>query len=398
MTLIATWKYRNLPLFLGDILVTSDVKQDVDIPIVRAVDVDIPLVQGINEMLRGKATFTVNESKQKLCIMRDNLVTAWSGSYIQAHEVLSKLDQKFEGVRITKEALIDFCENLDPRRFDNVDLIFGVLNVRKQGDRIHSDVYRCSSFIKGVSFNHPIYDWVAVAGSGQKAFLDVLGKSEIIFSKTGNDVGIADIDDKNIFNAYQQALGLLSSFAGMECVSGGINIIDRWGGGYEIAFPVDRFYKMRDILHSFWFLKNNGQNDFSLHLFNKLYKIAYHEDLLIYYILDNFLVKPPTITFDTNLLLVPPILKRVDDYDFSDASKIFNFEHKYLATTLWDLSEGKINDVFFKVDALPSEKSNIVIIIEGKKIGLAFKQQYLEELVELCGKHFKKNVKKIVLG
>ncbi len=160
--------------------------------------------------------------------------------------------------------------------------------------------------------------------------------------------------------------------------------------------PIDKFYKLTDILQVFWFIKRKGPNEFVLRLLNRIYKISYFEDLLVYHILENFVIKGQTIAFDTNFIFVPPLLKEIEDYALMNASEVFSFEHKYLATTIWD------GDVFKapfiqRIDSLPQAESNLAIITEGEKFRIAFKVKYLDELKEICHAHFDKKIGAIAL-
>lgn len=387
MTLIATFTFKKVPLFLGDILITSN-QEDAS---------DLPLARNVNKLLRSraKANFFVNESRQKLNLIRKNLIGAWSGDYKKARDIFAELDELCGDGEISKRQLIEFCEGVEPAKIADIGIIFGVITLTKDGPNVGTNVYRC--YLGNVArVTHPLFGYVASAGTGREAFLNALQKREKVFEQSEPNEELDKLDNKIVFEAFQFCNVFSATFAGADFVTGGSNILERWGGGYEAAIPINEFYKVGDTLHIAWYIKQSGKNEYVLNLVRKIYRVSYFKDLLIYYVLENFAMVDKKIKFDINFIFVPPVLKTMDDYTISDPNEIFMFEHKFLSTTIWD-ADIKGSEVIVKVDCLPRDKSNIVVITEGSKFLIAFKQQYIEELMRICQEHFKKEIRMVGL-
>ncbi len=207
MTIIATYTYKKVPLFLGDILITAG-KQEM---------VDLPLTRDVNRVLEGKVTFRVNASKQKVNLIDDNLIAAWSGSYSQAHAILSRLDRLRQNSKLDKQQLIDFRNSVHPLQCDNVKVILGVLSSVKEYGRINSHLFRCA-LGRVQQLDHPLFGYVAVAGSGSSTFLKALHTHEVVLVNSKAEPP-NDPDDKIILESFQFAHGLTSSFSGREVVT-----------------------------------------------------------------------------------------------------------------------------------------------------------------------------------
>jgi len=291
MTLIAQLSINGAPLLIGDVLLSSERR--------TGLKVTLPLVGNINEVLaRNGQPFEVAFA-QKVNVLSDRLVVAWSGPMIEAERALGALSQLSNH---PNHDLNDIGSELTAIHDQIAHLqLVGTLLGDAQGT-----MRAAHCFTLGVKpTTIPSLGTVFVAGKGRDAFLTLLGKSNWTNSGTGNEFQIAHV-----------LLGALTN----EEYRTGRTILNKWGGGFEAVTCsqlTGHFEKVSDILHTFWKMREHDAT--SLALTPMFYKTTYWRDALI--IRSARLEEASTDTYQlssNDLVLIPPLLKQVGDYDINE--------------------------------------------------------------------------------
>ncbi len=287
MTLIAKFSVNGVPLLVGDVLVSSDA--------ITGRETTLPLVGDINKVIADHGLRFEVGFKQKVNLIGERLAVAWSGPMMQAERALRALSAISTRNNPTSDDIRRALEAIDNEAIDRLCLI-GLLH----RDTVGTDV-EVHHFAMGIQpIEQAGLGRVFAAGTGRAAFLALLQKSDWTNSGSGNH--------------YQVAHALLGGLTNEEYRTGR-TIMDRWGGGFEaITFQEGRFEKIGDVLHTFWRL-NQTSND-PIGLLPMFYKTAYLRDALIVRSarFDEVGMRTFALT-STDLVLVPPLLMNVSDYD-----------------------------------------------------------------------------------
>jgi hypothetical protein len=289
MTLIVQLSINGAPLMMGDALLSSSQR--------TGLKVTLPLVGDINEVLAKNGQPFQVAFTQKVNILSDRLVVAWSGSMIEAERALGALS------RLSTRPNLDMDDI--SREINAIDLahlqLVGMLLGPAQGN-----VRTAHSFTLGVKpINISGVGTVFAAGTGRDAFLSLLGKTDWTNSGTGNE-----------FHVAHALLGALTN----EEYRTGSTILNKWGGGFEAVTCsqlTGKFEKIGDVLHTFW--KMHEHEDNPLALIPSFYKTTYWRDALI--IRSARFEEAGTASFQlasNDLTLIPPLLKQIGDYDLTE--------------------------------------------------------------------------------
>ena len=270
MTLIARSNFKGVSFYLGDLLLSSEVKSGDAI--------DIPAANDINKLLPESSSRHVSGMVQKLNVLSDRLIVAWAGSYIQALSMireLSELDRSVTNLRRAniKKLIMSVPEN----DRDELSLIGSVCvsNHKQEGDLyIEHFSYQTTKCTRPGEVIH-------VAGSGAKNIIDLIPR--IVDGRPPP----SSLDEGLYEWVKQTALGVLGQLVGQEMLLGQ-NILDWWGGAFEIATIEDQtFKKVENTLFTFWRLLPDESGKFmDLRLIPKFLKYDYFSDVLIIQILD----------------------------------------------------------------------------------------------------------------
>lgn len=165
--------------------------------------------------------------------------------------------------------------------------------------------------------------------------MNLLGKSNWTNYGTGNE--------------FQVAHALLAALTNEEYRTGG-TILNKWGGGFEAVTCsqlTGRFEKVRDILHTFWRMREN--EDDSLAFTPIFYKTTYWRDALIIHSAQLEATSADTYQLISNdLVLVPPLLKQTSDYDLTEYGKA-DFSYRAICCHIV-IDKGDNRDVLFFVE------------------------------------------------
>jgi len=259
MTLISRFLPGGHPVYLGDLLIS--VPADISVP-----PLDIPAADNINALLPKGAPRKVKSLVQKLNLLHDRLIVAWAGSVYQARVVLRDLQQLALSGIISLRAIGDLLARLPDSETNDLYLL-GTL-ITPEGDRSLLEHFNVGD-LQTASVNGT--DLVAT-GTGANAFLNLAPQVLTI---------PPPFAEPERTPSWAVGVGCMAAanFIGHEILNGS-NILDSWGGGFEIAtFDQGKFRKIGNILHVFWRLESDARG-VRLALIPKFIKYDYLDDAL----------------------------------------------------------------------------------------------------------------------
>lgn len=323
MTLIAQLSINGAPLLIGDVLLSSEQR--------TGLKITLPLVGDINEVLaKNGVPFEVNLC-QKVNVLSDRLVVAWSGRMDEAERALRVLSRISTRADLDLDDIKRELNAIDPQQVAHLQLVGTLLGDTEGVKR----AAHCFTFgIKAT--NIPSLGTVFAAGSGRDFFLNLLGRSNWTSYGTGNE--------------FQVAHALLGALTNEEYRTGG-TILNRWGGGFEAVTCsqlTGRFEKVSDILHTFWKMREN--DDGSLAFTPIFYKATHWRDALIVHSaqLEETAGAATYQLISNDLILVPPLLKQMSDYDLTEYGKA-DFSYRAICCHIV-IDKGDNRDLLFFVE------------------------------------------------
>lgn len=272
---------------------------------------NLPLVGDINRILadRGKA-FEVG-LVQKVNILSDRLVVAWSGPLDQAERALRILSAAASRQNLTRAEIETELMAIDPDQIDKLYLI-GLLVTDVSGDQVSASALQ----LRAPPTNVPGLGAVYAAGTGKSEFLRLVAKTDWTLGGSATEDLVAH--------------SLVGELIDKELRRGG-TIEDRWGGGFEaVTFRTDlgRFQKVGEVLHTFWAVDLSVPDEAQFTPW--FYKTTYLRDALIIRYARLNKVADRTFQVDMNSFeLIPPLLKDSKDYDLEEVGSV-DFSHEVL--------------------------------------------------------------------
>ena len=103
MTLIAALTISNLPVLIGDALLSGEESGQ---------NLAIPTIGNVSDVFPEGSGYTITGLRQKINIIDDNLVIGWAGSYIAAKTILSELKRQSNSKKLTRESIHDFFREI----------------------------------------------------------------------------------------------------------------------------------------------------------------------------------------------------------------------------------------------------------------------------------------------
>jgi hypothetical protein len=248
---------------------------------------------------------------QKVNILSDRLVVAWSGPELQATRALRVLSEIASRPNLDRVQIAAELEAIDPERVNELQLI-GLLVTDVRGAEI-----RASQFSWRVPHTDvPGLGTVHVAGTGKVEFIRLLGVTDWTLGGAANELVVAHF--------------ILGDLVNREYRRGG-TIENRWGGGFEaVTFASDsgRFQKVGDVLHTFWAVDMRSPD--KAHFVPMFYKTTYWQDaLIIRYARFDSVAEHNFQLAMNSFELIPPLLKDTKEYDLEELGSV-DFSHKVL--------------------------------------------------------------------
>jgi hypothetical protein len=323
VTLIAQLSINGAPLFIGDVLLSSDTR--------TALKVNLPLVGNINEVLAGRAQPFQVGLCQKVNILSGSLAVAWSGSRIEAERALGALSRLSSRPNLNLDDIggeLTAIQEQIPR----LQLVGTLLGEARGSMR----AAHCFS-LGAPGVNVPNIGLCFAAGTGRDFFLNLLGKSNWTNSGTGNE--------------FQVAHALLGALTNEEYRTGS-TILNKWGGGFEAVICsqlTGQLEKVGDILHTFWAMREHEED--SLALRPMFYKTTYWRDALL--IRFARLEEGGADLVSNDFVLIPPLLKQISDYNLDELGTL-DFSYRAICCHILVEKSGN-RDVLFFIDQRESE-------------------------------------------
>lgn len=339
MTLIAQLFIRGAPIIVGDILLSTDVR--------TGLRTDLPLVGNINQLLAERGLSFEVGFAQKVNILSDRLVVAWSGPVDEAERALRILSAVASRHDLTRADIETELLSIDPDRISRLHLI-GLLVTDVHGHQVSASSFQ----IRSSRVDVPGLGAVYAAGTGKNAFLRLL---------EGTDWTLAG--DANVSLV---AYSLVGELIDKELRRGG-TIAEKWGGGFEaVTFRTDlgRFQKVGEVLHTFWSvdLSVPGEAQFT----PWFYKTSYLRDaLVVRYVRFNKIADRTFQVAMNSFELIPPLLRSKTDYDLDEPNAV-DFSHEVLCchvSVKWSGGSGGMQLV------LPKPAETIDLKFSGKVSG-----------------------------
>lgn len=225
MTLIAFVQAQPLPIFVGDVLLTRDLRTS------ETLDnkAHLPTGEVATVARRGRAR-TPAGLVQKLNQLNDQFVVAWCGNADRARRLINHLQWQCEDQGFTADTVTDFLNSTEVGERKGVELIVALMGV----DNI------TLLFTPGVRQLHiEGIGHVLVAGSGTEHFIDDL-------RRTAKRAGPPQHGE--------QLVGIVSSAITSLIdreVSFGQSSTNEYGGAYEICIPNgNKFQKLDQFMLS----------------------------------------------------------------------------------------------------------------------------------------------------
>jgi hypothetical protein len=263
MTLIATLTISNLPVLIGDALLSGEESGQ---------NLAIPTIGNVSNVFPEGSGYTIKGLRQKINIIDDNLAIGWAGSYIAAKTIISELKRQSNSQKLTRESIHYFFRKIyrNPSKWGaNQGVAFlGYIADFEGIEHFEYSFNDCLIY----QTNSSRYGDVKICGSGNSYMEDLLKK----ISRPSLGSGKIQTDFDNVVIECLTICGWLFNYE----MSVSENLWNYYGGAYEIATLVEgRFQKINDITYLAWIIEDIDTAP-KLNLVNQGFKLAYIDDLL----------------------------------------------------------------------------------------------------------------------
>jgi hypothetical protein len=292
-----------MPIYIGDLLLSADVKLNHV--------VDIPAIKDINARLPKGTLRSVHALRQKLNLISDRLIIAWAGSYLQARSLMREMKRAADSGDITLDNIRQIVESRDPSDRDDLQFVGTVLTPNHLGDgRVYLQHFEyCINCISMDDVN------VYAGGSGADELLRIIPQGV-----AANPLPDCQPESPEHYGwALAQAMAVSGGFIGHETTTGE-NILNWWGGGIEVASFVDgKFQKLTNVLHTVWRAIKTDSEHYEIRFVPKLIKYDYFEDALVAQTFDVAINRAngKAVIEEHSYRMYTPILKGRRNYDLS---------------------------------------------------------------------------------
>jgi hypothetical protein len=220
MTLIAALHPNECPVLLGDLLISADRPKDGAFQISRPVG--LPTV-GFVLPADHNRTHEIVATRQKLCIVTDNIMIGWSGPYPVAERIVLAMRDHFTPGPVTNEAVAAFfttCEYDDLFR-SRLKLV-GIAISDTRAERFGFNVR---------PINLPCF--------GPRCYVAGQGAPSLIALGHGLERVVPPSPEHHRSVALAQTLLATGMLIGDELLTRQSIDVHRFGGFYEIVLPSD---------------------------------------------------------------------------------------------------------------------------------------------------------------
>jgi hypothetical protein len=354
MTIVAGLNINGYPVLIADLLISAEGNHATE----------IPTIKNMTEV--GYYGIVPVDLNQKIAIVSDNLMIAWAGSRIAAKTVIKEMLERNKSQMFTKDSLIKYLKTLGES--------IGQQDVRFLGFLIEEGRVYPFGFRYNIVRTEKLGD-IGLLGTGSEDLMEIL--KQVLQNQT-----FTNIKENEFVGAIAFTL-LLSGTLLMYEVATAQTLIQRYGGGYEIASVMNgRFQKLEDITYLFWSAWLEGK---TVHInpfpYNVLKNVYFNDILVVLGIIleetagDGCLVKKQTTD------IIPPIYRNINrdeikSLSFPSINSTWLCNYFYVKTP-----EGKF-ETFAKVDHRMDD-SLIRFEEDGQEIkGIGVEKRFIEEVAQ----------------
>jgi hypothetical protein len=297
VTLIAALIPDGHPVLLGDLLISADLPKDGALPV--SGPVFLPSV-GLTVPPDLGASRQIVATRQKLCLITDNLAVGWSGPYLVAQRIVRAMLDHFPSGPLTMADIDEFFTTWD-----------------------YDDLYRSGLSLVGSCFNNetmsnfshnatevdlPLFGVSYVGGEGSRPFIDLC-------QSLGPHEADAPASDNTLSRALAKTLLVHGTLLGEEILWRKSLDVHFFGGFYETVLRFEPgLRKIGDVAHVYWQLNVDRPNNFRLRLLLFI-KLDYVEDVLIIRRIQVRYDKHQPPNRDDNTLIVSPLYRDVSIHE-----------------------------------------------------------------------------------
>ncbi len=296
MTIICGFSSNDFPVLIGDILLTSD-------QLYEGID-HTPTLGPVQPDATHPFGFTISGFNQKVNILDDKCIVAWSGNWTQARAMIRDITKVLSDHGPNLDEIIKTINTVAAPDKDKLSMIMFLQENENLHYYYHSAEKVTSKFV----------DNAYVAGSGSIYVKKFFGQLEQMDKPPHVDAGAPH---------YTTALGfgltLSSQCVGREILSAG-NLIERWGGAIELGYILGGVaQKLNNIMHFHLSYEDSVDRTTKINLVPIITKTEYQGDLLV---IRRVQFMPARVNKNSDsgslviesdkISVVPPILKHVD--------------------------------------------------------------------------------------
>lgn len=290
MTVIASFNINTCPILLGDLLISGNENLQSFL--------NVPTIGEITKIFPKGSGFVPTGLRQKIAILNENLALAWAGARISAQIIISNLLKEAQKKANWKLGdLSYFFTDYDKEHANNV----GIVGYSNDGKGIFSFGYGANQ----IKYHSEKYGLVRLCGSGATSLKSYLDNFNIPpASRTTNPLE----------TAVGNTLAITTYMTGLEKTTGS-NLIEYYGGGFEILSFVRRtFRKIDDITYLIWVGRQMSDLSWRLSLPETCIKYYYQDDILLIKKAE-FKAQPTGTLTSVNkaVYIVAPIYRNVDN-------------------------------------------------------------------------------------
>lgn len=260
MTLIASFVVCNVPILLGDLIISSAYAGETNTKI------KIPTMQDANVDYPDSSGYLVSRLRQKVQILFPNLALAWAGSEIAAKTVFQDIMDQFDQNEPRLDEVYEYFESIN--YLGNQELYVTGIILCSASDKSAFSIFSWDSE-SGFGANKYITQTIGdtyVGGSGSERFLSVINSTKAHCNNP--------LESAILFVCY------ITSFLVGEQMRLGEGLLEKYGGGYEFVTIMNgKLVKFDDLVS--YYLQVWRPNEDKMEIkFKKIVSRAYQESML----------------------------------------------------------------------------------------------------------------------
>lgn len=317
MTVIAGLLVGQIPALVGDILLTSDGSSEEEF--------HTPLVRDANASIDDALYTHVSGLRQKVNILSDKVMVAWSGKFVHAYSLIAAIDRELKK-GCTPEDIPDFIHKFTDEDVQHASLI-GVARGEKQ----------TRFFWRGAvsEYDSQLYSRVIAAGTGADDLAALIRRMDQ--TDLASNQGLSEYG-----RIVLSALSLSGQVAGVEHLTQ-LNLQMGWGGCLETAvFSDGSATKIGEILYAMWHCRKIRDGHWTFRVVPTFVKLEYQDGLLV--------VQTISETESPRVAVIPPVLTTFRKGD-RIAFRGLTWSYDWLCSCVVFEVDGKFVDVLSTVQS-----------------------------------------------